>query len=97
VVPEKARKRRDSGFEAGDNIRSEMQEVTLPAHSVAVGKRIVELNIPPSIAILAVKRDDVFIAPNGSTRLMAGDVLHLLAEEKETLEQLFDLLHNDPG
>jgi potassium/hydrogen antiporter len=92
ALPEKARRRRDFDFEAGDNIRSEMEEVTLPANSVAVGRRIVELNIPSTIAILAVKRNDVFITPNGSTKLLAGDKLHVLAEDKESLAELMGKL-----
>jgi potassium/hydrogen antiporter len=92
AVPAKAKKRRDFDFEAGDNIRSEMEEVTLAADSMAVGRRIVDLNIPPTIAILAVKRNDVFIAPNGSTKLLAGDRLHVLAEDKESLAELLERL-----
>lgn len=95
AVPEKARKRRDFDFEAGDNIKSEMQELILPPDSFAVGKRIVELNVPPTFAILAVKRNDVFIAPNGSTKLMAGDKLHVLAEDSESLGELIDILHKN--
>ena len=93
AVPEKARKRRDLDFEAGDNIKSEMQKVVLTADSNAVEKRIVELNIPTGVTILAIKRNDVFIAPNGSTKLMAGDILNILAEDNEAVEQLLKSLN----
>jgi potassium/hydrogen antiporter len=92
AVPEKAKKKRDFDFEAGDNIRSELEEVVLPANSGAVGKRIVELNVPTAVAILAIKRNGVFIAPNGSTKLLGGDRLHLLAEDREAIEQLLETL-----
>jgi Trk K+ transport system NAD-binding subunit len=65
-----------------------MQEVTLTKGSKAVGKRIVELNIPSTVNILAIQRSDVFIAPNGSTKLMANDRLHVLAEDVQSIEQL---------
>jgi cell volume regulation protein A len=88
AVPAKAKRRIGFDFEAGDNIKSEMQQVILPEGSPAVGKRIVELNIPFNVNILAIRRSDVFIAPSGTTKLMANDILHVLAEDWNSLEQL---------
>lgn len=88
AVPEKAKKKIGLDFESGLTIKSEMQELPLPAGVAAAGKRIVELNVPASVNILAIKRGDVFISPNGSTQLMANDVLHVLAEDKESMEVL---------
>lgn len=88
AVPEKAKRRTDLDVEAHDTIKGEMQEILLSASSNAVGKRIVELTIPATVNILAVKRGEVYIAPNGSTKLLAGDVLSVLAEDKKALEQL---------
>jgi len=65
-----------------------MQEIILPESSQAAGKRIVELPIPPNVNILAIKRSGVFIAPNGSTKLMPGDKLNVLAEDKDALDEL---------
>jgi potassium/hydrogen antiporter len=96
AVPEKAKRRIGVDFESGDSIRSEMKEFPLLPGAAAVGKRIVDLNIPPKVNILAVKRGDVFIAPNGSTRLMANDVLHVLAEDRVALERLTDALDVRP-
>jgi cell volume regulation protein A len=87
-VPEKAKRRIGFDFESGDNIKSEMQEIILAKESNAAGKRIVELKIPATVTILAIKRSGVFIAPNGSTKLMAGDILHVLAEDKNSLDAL---------
>jgi cell volume regulation protein A len=69
-----------------------MQEIILTEGSKAVGKRIVELLIPATVNILAIKRSDVFIAPNGSTKLMANDILHVLAEDKHALDLLGNAL-----
>ena len=44
--------------------------------------------MPATINILAIKRGDVYIAPNGSTKLLANDILSVLAEDKGSLEQL---------
>ncbi|HWJ92242.1 MAG TPA: potassium/proton antiporter [Flavisolibacter sp.] len=91
-VPAAVKRRTDFDFEAGDNIKSDMQEVTLNEGAIAAGRRIVELNIPSTVNILAIKRGHVFIAPNGSTKLAAGDILHVLAEDSNSLERFLEAL-----
>jgi cell volume regulation protein A len=88
ALPEKAKRKPGLDFESGLSIKSEMQELLLPPGAAAVGKKIVELKIPSTANILAIKRGDVFISPNGATRLMPGDILHVLAEDKKTLDGL---------
>ncbi len=92
AVPAKAKRRVGIDFESTDKIKSEMQEIILMENSKAVGKRIVELMIPATVNILAIKRADVYIAPNGSTKLQANDILYLLAEDKRSLELLEESL-----
>lgn len=87
-IPAKAKKRIGLDFESTDTIKTEMHQVLLDEHSKSVDKRIVELNIPSTINILAIKRGDVYIAPNGSTKLMAQDILYILGEDKRSLEML---------
>jgi cell volume regulation protein A len=88
TVPGKARRRIGMDFESTDTIKTEQQDFILPAHSKAVGKRIVELSVPATVNILAIKRAGVYITPNGSTKLFAGDVLQVLAEDRESLDHL---------
>lgn len=92
AVPAKAKRRIGFDFELNDTIKSEMEEITLGEGSRAIGKRIVELDIPATVNFLAIKRGDVYIAPNGSTRLLANDVLHVLAEDKYSLELLHEAI-----
>jgi cell volume regulation protein A len=87
-VPAKAKRRIGMDFELTDSIKTEMQEIVLTSRSTAIGKRIVELQLPGKINILAIKRGDVYIAPNGSTRLQENDILSILAEDKMSLELL---------
>ncbi|HJS54055.1 MAG TPA: potassium/proton antiporter [Chitinophagaceae bacterium] len=87
-VPEKAKRRTGLDIELVDNIKGEKQEIILPENSKAVGRLIVQLEIPATVNIIAIKRGEVYIAPNGSTRLQANDVLSILAEDKNSLEQL---------
>lgn len=87
-VPDKAKQQAGPDIESTDVVKTEMIEIILAGDTKASGKRIVELAIPAGVNILAVKREDVFIAPNGSTKLVAGDRLHILAENKESLVSL---------
>lgn len=95
TIPPKTKKRRGLDFELTDNIKSAMEEVVVDASSPVIGKRIVELAVPATINILAIKRADVFIAPNGATRLNAGDTLHVLAEDANALKALIGIIDND--
>ena len=92
AVPGSLKKRVGLDFEQSDKIQGELEKVAVPKGSRVVGKRIVELSLPATINIVAIKRSDVYIAPNGSTKLMANDVLHILAEEKGSLEEVDELL-----
>jgi cell volume regulation protein A len=65
-----------------------MQQIILTDSSGAVGKLIVELSVPSTVNILSIKRGDVYIAPNGSTRLLANDILYVLAEDVGSIVQL---------
>jgi potassium/hydrogen antiporter len=87
-VPAKAKRRIGLDFETRDHIKTELQEIILTKNSKAVGKRIVELQIPATVNILAVKRGDIYIVPNGSTLLQENDIVSVLAEDKHALESL---------
>jgi potassium/hydrogen antiporter len=92
MVPPKAKRRSGFDFEITDKIKSEMREIVLPDRSKAVFKKIVDLRIPATVNILSIKRGDVYIAPNGSTRLQAADVLYVLAEDKSAVDALYKSL-----
>jgi cell volume regulation protein A len=61
------------------NLKSELEEVTIPAQSDAVGSQIVELGLPEGVLIVLLKRHDEIIVPSGGTVLEAGDLLLVLA------------------
>jgi cell volume regulation protein A len=92
VVPPKAKRRMGLDFELTDKIKKELQQIEINPKARAVGKRIVDLNIPARVNIVAIKRGDLYIAPSGSTRLMGEDILHVLAEDKEAIAMLMEIL-----
>lgn len=96
TVPAKAKRRIGMDFEATDNIKGAMQKFALPESSRVIGHRIVDVQIPPTVNILAIKRGNVYIAPNGSTRLQANDLVYVLAEDNIALKELFDTLDMNP-
>lgn len=86
TLPLKVKRRVGLDFELTDNIKSEMKEIVIPEESKSIGKRIFELTTPATINILAIKRTGIYIYPNGSTKLLAEDILFVLAEDKNSVE-----------
>jgi len=92
TVPAKIKRRIGLDFETIDHIKSEMLEIMVTENSKAVGRRILELEIPSTVNIIAIKRGQVYIVPTGSTRIESEDILHLLAEDERSLELLAEAL-----
>ena len=81
------------GIEDFDKVKGEMKQVSVTEKSTANGKRVVELNIPYSVHIMAIKRDDRYIQPIGSTIIYNDDILFLLADDQESLEKTLNKLN----
>jgi cell volume regulation protein A len=94
TVPAKVKRRIGLDFETTDHIKSEMQEVFITDNSKAVGKRILDLMIPSTVNILAIKRSDVYIVPNGTTRIQSEDIFYVLAEDERSIELLSEAIDN---
>lgn len=69
-----------------DRCGGELSEITLDKSSPAVGRRIVDLDLPPDALVVLIKRDGEFIIPRGSVTLEAGDQV-LVAADVEALEK----------
>ncbi len=73
---------------AGELAKAAMREVELHSNFFAAGKKIVQLGLPHNSIIAMIKRDGIFLVPNGSTRLVAGDKLILLSDNLEGLNEI---------
>lgn len=62
--------------------------VKIPKDSEVVGMSIMELDIPPQILIVMIKRGKAVVTPRGRTTLEAGDVLMLASDSKEELLEI---------
>ncbi|HEV7332366.1 MAG TPA: potassium/proton antiporter [Flavisolibacter sp.] len=86
-------KRRDlPGVGDFDKVKSEMEEVFIEDGSKVTNRKIVDLNIPYTVHIMAIKRGETFLQPIGSTKILAGDQVYLLADNKNELEKAFEIL-----
>lgn len=68
-------------FEQTADLDSNLVEVPVPDHSLAVGKPIVDLHLPEAALVVLISRDDKFIVPRGGTVIKEGDRLLVLADE----------------
>lgn len=67
-------------------------EVAIPQESAVVGMKIIDLKFPKEALITLIQRGDLYLTPNGSTILDAGDVLTIVATSKESLSEACHLL-----
>lgn len=68
-----------------------MVELDLPATSPGVGKRLVDLGLPPGALLVLIGRNNRFLVPDGSTQLEAEDTLFFLSDT-ETLHEIKQIL-----
>lgn len=74
-IPEQKRFRFPLDYIPGGELKSELHQIEVPAHSRAIGLTIAELNIPDDILIVLLKRKGSVFAPRGKTEFFEGDVL----------------------
>jgi cell volume regulation protein A len=79
-------------FDRSIPLNKEMKEIAISEESSVVGKKIVSLNLPVSIPIISIKRNDRYFQPNGSTRLQAGDTLFILFNNEDEFELVMNKL-----
>jgi len=68
-------------LEQTTTLDSDMVEVRVPAGSVAVGRKILELGLPEQALVVLIGRGGRFIVPRGATTIEAGDTLLLLSDK----------------
>ncbi len=62
--------------------RRQLRELTIPEASPVIGKRIVDLSLPPEFLVILIDRDDGFVIASGGTELFAGDKLLVISDEQ---------------
>ena len=90
AVPEKIKRRFPLDLELKDNFKSELIELDIPSTSSAVGKVVMNLNLPKKALIVLIHRDGKYITASGDTEIMPQDHLLVMADNKETVPMIFE-------
>jgi cell volume regulation protein A len=88
AVPGEDRENTPPDLELSAASKSEMMEIELKPECPALGRKIVDIDFPPSATIAIIKRGGQYIIPNGSTVIEKGDKLIVLADSSASLEQV---------
>jgi len=78
-------------FDRVEGLRGETCEFEVLPGSMADGRRIMDLGLPPDVLVLIIRRGQEFLVPRGQTELRGRDTLLVLSEQeaKETTKALF--------
>lgn len=68
-------------FEQTADLDSDLVEVVVPAGSSVVGRRILEIGLPEGALVVLISRGGTFVVPRGSTIMLDGDRLLMLADD----------------
>ncbi|HEY9487154.1 MAG TPA: potassium/proton antiporter [Chryseosolibacter sp.] len=88
-VPWKIKRSFPLDIELKEDLKSELIEMDIPEDSPAVGKAVVELNLPKSSFIVLIHRTGKYLTAGGDTILETGDHLLLMADSKETVTRIY--------
>jgi potassium/hydrogen antiporter len=98
ALPERVKPKSSVELFLSDRAKTVMAEIEIPADCFAVGKEIIELHFPRTSLIAVINRDGKFITPSGSTVIEANDVLIVIADDQQSINQVYDSLKiNSPG
>ncbi|WP_276372396.1 potassium/proton antiporter [Chryseolinea sp. H1M3-3] len=89
-VPEKLKRKFPLDIELKENFNSELVELDIPDNSPAIGKPVMELDLPKSALIVLIHRDGKYITANGATQIEPKDHLLILADSKKTVNKIYD-------
>ena len=90
-VPSKAKRRTE--LEIAEIAKKEKVQLQINPGNPSIGRMIVQLEFPKAAQIMTIKRDNKYLIPVGSTQLREDDKLFILAEDKHTVQLVYDSLH----
>jgi len=62
-----------------------------------IGKSIVDLKLPNSIVIALIERENKFFLSEGSSRILKGDKLYIMADDDSALENFYICIGKNKG
>lgn len=92
ILPGEIKKKSTLEKELSTKSKSIMVEIKVGSACPSIGRTLVDLRLSGDINITSIERDGKFIHPDGSTKIMVGDRLHVLADKPETIGDFYDLM-----
>jgi len=89
VVPVNLKKKSTLDLELAWETKSIYNTVLLQPDFTCIGKSIVDIGLPNSIVIALIERDNKFFISEGSTKLLAGDKLYIMADDLNAIDKLY--------
>ena len=91
-IPVNIRKKTVLDLELGWKTKTVYNVVDIEPEFSCVGKTIVDLGLPSSIIVAMVERNNKYFISDGSTKLLAGDKLYVMADDEKSMEKLYAIL-----
>lgn len=89
AVPVNIKKKTVLDVEQTGKARSVYKVIPIEPGCTNIGKTVVEIGLPNSIIITHIERNSKYFLSDGSTKIMAGDKLHILADDLKSLDKLY--------
>lgn len=97
-VPARAKPVTPADILLSEPMNSEMAEFIITPESAVAGMKIIDLRFPQNARIALIRRSNKYLVPDGTTQILAGDKLIILAGNKNALETVTEcLLADRPG
>ena len=88
-VPEKVKRKFPLDIEITDDVSTELFELDVLPNSKAVGKPVVDLQLPKHALIVLIHREGKYLTAKGDTVILAGDHLLIMADNRQTIEKVY--------
>lgn len=86
TVPATIKRRFALDLELSEQAKNVLVDFEIVEGNTVVGKEILALGLPKTVLIVLIQRQGKFITPNGSSRLLPGDKLKLMADNDSSLQ-----------
>jgi potassium/hydrogen antiporter len=86
-LPVNLKKKSVADLELAWKTKSIYSTISIHSGMSCIGKSVVDLMLPSSIVIALIERNNKFIIAEGSTIILAGDKLYVIADNSEALEK----------
>lgn len=96
TVPINLKRKSVVDLEMAWGTKSIYKAIPVDANFHCIGKSIVEMKLPNTIIIALIERKNKFFFSDGSTKIMDGDVLYVMADNEKAIENLYDCLSLQP-